>query len=227
MTRVTPFSGYPASGHATLVPNLFFSELLPEIEDPAELVVTTYLFFAIGRKRAAARWIAVAELAAEPALQRPLARLPGGAAAAFARGLEAAISRQSIVRVRVDGQPLVTLNGAPWRRMLPEAADLDAPLAVELLAPERPPSIYALYEETIGTISPLIADELRAADEDYPEEWIVAAFREAVSLNRRSWRYVSRILERWRDEGRTDAAVGRVSDGQRDLAGRYRDFVRG
>ncbi|MDO8690892.1 MAG: DnaD domain protein [Dehalococcoidia bacterium] len=28
------------------------------------------------------------------------------------------------------------------------------------------------------------------------------AFREAVNLNRRNWRYIARILERWAREGR-------------------------
>jgi DnaD/phage-associated family protein len=116
----------------------------------------------------------------------------------------------------------VTVNGVAWRRVPPANAE---PQAAVPPSTEPAPSIYGLYEESIGTISPLIAEELRATEEEYPQEWIEAAFREAAAQNRRSWRYVARILERWRDEGRTDAAVGRVSEGKRDLAGRYRGLI--
>ena len=40
------FAGFPASGLATAVPNLFFSLVLPQIERPEELVVSVYFFFA-------------------------------------------------------------------------------------------------------------------------------------------------------------------------------------
>jgi len=52
----------------------------------------------------------------------------------------------------------------------------------------------------------MIAEELRDAERTYPAEWIADGFREAVELNKRSWRYVLRILERWRREGRGDGA---------------------
>ncbi|MEE8442810.1 MAG: DnaD domain protein [Dehalococcoidia bacterium] len=37
------------------------------------------------------------------------------------------------------------------------------------------------------------------------------AFREAVGHNRRSWRYIARILERWSTEGKDDGEPGRHS----------------
>ena len=66
--------------------------------------------------------------------------------------------------------------------------------------PERH-DIFSLYEAGIGVVSPLIADELKEAEEAYPSEWIVEAFREAQRLNKRSWRYVQRILENWERQG--------------------------
>ncbi|WP_376795450.1 DnaD domain-containing protein [Thermogemmatispora sp.] len=64
------------------------------------------------------------------------------------------------------------------------------------------PNIFVLYEQNIGLLSPLIADELRDAAERYPPEWIEAAFREAVEHNKRNWRYIRAILRRWETEGR-------------------------
>ncbi len=77
-------------------------------------------------------------------------------------------------------------------------------------ATERP-NIYALYEDNIGLLSPMIAEQLREAEQMYPAEWIADAFKEAVSLNKRSWRYIARILETWEREGRRDGKSGRYT----------------
>jgi DnaD/phage-associated family protein len=67
----------------------------------------------------------------------------------------------------------------------------------------RRPNIYLLYEQNMGLIhSRILAEELREAEETYPEEWIEEAFRIAVGNNVRRWAYVRRILERWAEEGR-------------------------
>jgi DnaD/phage-associated family protein len=74
------------------------------------------------------------------------------------------------------------------------------------------PNIFALYEQNIGPLTPLLAEELMEAEGRYPASWIEDAFREAVSLNKRSWRYALRILERWAAEGKTDEASRRVDE---------------
>ena len=38
------------------------------------------------------------------------------------------------------------------------------------------PNIFALYEQNIGLLTPLIAEDLKDAINHYPEEWIEAAF---------------------------------------------------
>ena len=50
----------------------------------------------------------------------------------------------------------------------------------------------------------MVAEELREAERTYPPNWIEDAFREAVELNKRNWRYIRRILERWAAEGKDD-----------------------
>lgn len=62
------------------------------------------------------------------------------------------------------------------------------------------------YENTIGTISPAIAEELRDWSDRVPNsenghEWIHYAYREAAMSNARSWRYVRSVLERGEAEG--------------------------
>src|SRR5262249_42959010 len=99
---------FPAGARQTAVPSLFFSEVLPRIDDPAELIVSIYAFYLLGRRPAAGRGFAEEELRAEPPLRRALARLEEGPAAALERGLEAAVERGTVLRAETmrDGRPL-------------------------------------------------------------------------------------------------------------------------
>jgi DNA replication protein len=230
------FAGFPAGARATVVPSLFFSDVLPRIDDPAELTVSMYLFYALGRRRGYPKYVSHAELLAEMPLRRALSRMEGGVEGALRRGLDAAVARGTALRARTRparGEPadiyLVHTDAAREALLAGRLAGLEAVSAPEPLPDEQPPTIFALYEENIGTIAPLIAEELREVEAAYPMSWIVAALTEAVANNKRSWRYVVRILERWRAEGRTDATVGRDLQGaarRRDLEGRYRNLVR-
>jgi len=47
-----------------------------------------------------------------------------------------------------------------------------------------------------------LAERIDAWMEDVPEDWFVAACDEAIDHNARTWAYVSKILERWKREGR-------------------------
>lgn len=98
-------------------------------------------------------------------------------------------------------------NRGAAERLAGEELHLEEPLPPA--APAATPNIFALYEENVGAITPLIADDLKDAEERYPPQWIGAAFREAVSLNKRSWRYIHSILKRWEAEGPDYEEAGR------------------
>ncbi len=208
------FGGFPNSGLATTVPNLFFARLLPEIESVEELVVSLYFFFAQQQThrpdgRASARnprFVSRSELAADATLLRSLARLCGGQDhEALARGLEMAVARGTLFRTTVRAgerdEELYVVNTPAARKAL---GSVGAPAVGDRLPPTDAtpaPNVFALYEENIGSITPLIAEELKEAEDHYPAAWLREAFREAVALNKRSWRYIDRILRRWETEG--------------------------
>ena len=77
-------------------------------------------------------------------------------------------------------------------------------------------------------LTPMIAEELREAEKLYPEGWIRDAIKEAVSLNKRSIRYIVRILERWSAEGKSDGTYRRYSktDPDKYIKGKYGHIVR-
>ena len=93
------------------------------------------------------------------------------------------------------------------------------------------PSVYALYEQNIGLLTPILAERLQDAEGRYPMEWIEEAFKESVVNNKRNWRYIERILERWAAEGKDsgkdrqgagrDARNGRGLDPDKYTKGKY------
>jgi DnaD/phage-associated family protein len=218
-----PFTGFPPAGTPTLVPSLFFSRVLPEITEPAELVVTLYVTYAASFTKRQPRFVTGRELAADTTLIRSLANIAGSGRdhEALARGLDLAVERRTILRARVDGDDIYTLNIPANARALARLGNVRIEEPLPPAMDEAVPDIFTLYEENIGNITPLIAEDLKDAETRYPREWIVRAFREAAELNKRNWRYIERILKRWETEGPSYEEPER--DPQREwLARRYR-----
>lgn len=66
------------------------------------------------------------------------------------------------------------------------------------------PQVYIAYEQNIGALTPMLADELRDAVAEYGEQWTVDAIREAVRHEKRFWKYALGILKSWKREGRRE-----------------------
>jgi len=65
-------------------------------------------------------------------------------------------------------------------------------------------NVFKHYQDNIAMLTPMMADELKDAEKEYGEEWIIEAINLAVKANVRKWSYVKAILERWAKEGKTD-----------------------
>lgn len=217
------FAGFPNSAAGTAIPNAFFAQVLPEIRDPAELVVSAYVFFAFATSERRPRFVTLAGLEADAGLARALANLCEGAIAdSLRQGLDMAVQRGTLLRATADGETIFAPNMPANRRALERLAEEGVTLE-EPLPPaegEPVPNIYTLYEQQIGGITPLVADDLRDAEQRYPPEWVREAFREAAELNKRNWRYIRRILERWEIEGPSYETAGRDTEADW-LARRY------
>lgn len=231
------FSGFkPGRVRHIRLPAPFFSDLLPLIDDLAELQVTLFCFYALHQQEGsyrflrrrdfdAAPWLAAALRAARPA-QDPAAALDFALAQASARGT------LLCARVELDSgsEDLYFLNTAAGRAAVEQIrAGHYRPGgqgAIEIL-PERP-NIFALYEANIGALTPLIADELRDAEAEYPAAWLEEALRLAVEHNKRSWRYIHAILERWLREGKDGGVTGGLAqtDGKKYISGEYAAFIK-
>ena len=247
-----PFAGFPSGAQTTPIPSAFFTRLLPRLTDPVELGLALFVFYVLQRKNDDARFFTRDELAAEADLALFLERLsptdrpagdPAHAAdgrrAALERGLAALVGAGFLVAVSVQGpegvQEVYFLNAAADRRAAERLRRGELKIESLRPLPEAEPvepsrSIYTLYEENIGPLTPLVADELREAEDLYPQEWLRPAFETAAALNKRSWRYVAAILNRWLEQGPDYAQAGgdteRRAGGSGRLSGRYRGLVR-
>jgi DNA replication protein len=246
-SMMTSFAGFPSGKNPYVpVPEVFFTALLPEIEDSAELKVTLHLFWLLAQKRGNPRCVSNRELEADGLLLRSLKRRgdPRPPEERLRQGLEQAVARGTLLRIYLrlisegsdEGEIIgwYFFNTARSRKVVAELQGgelIPARLlsiaheqgeearevgvggaeytqsgghhaARQTLVQIERPNIFVLYEQNIGLLSPLIADQLRDAADQYPPEWIEAAFREAVQQNKRKWSYISAILRRWETEGR-------------------------
>jgi DNA replication protein len=233
------FKGFPAKMQFTPLPNVFFSALLPQISDITELKVTLYLLATLYRRRGYPRFVSLGELLGSASLMRSLSRADEPSAETLARALEMATKRGTILHLALNDRDGATedvyfLNTELDRETVAkiQRGELSLPglkaRGQGYLETEAPPDIFTLYEQNIGMLTPMIAEELKEAERLYPADWIRDAVREAVTQNRRKWSYISAILERWSSEGRESGAHRRDSkkqDPDKYIKGRYGHMV--
>jgi len=208
------FKGFPAKSQFTAVPNAFFSTLLPQISDIAELKVTLHIFQTLYQKRGYPRFTSYGELLANKGLMSSLKEAEVPPEEALRNALEAAARRGAILHLALDRdgatEDIYLLNDDKSRQAMAkiQSGELSLsglePKEPAFIDSEEPPDIFTLYEQNIGMLTPMIAEELRDALKLYPQNWIRDAIKEAVSNNKRKWSYISAILERWTAEGRDD-----------------------
>ena len=232
------FSGFPARMEFTPIPNYFLNAVLPQISDIWELKTTLHLLAALYRKRGYPRFITRGELLANASLMNSLEGGPEPPPEVLSKALNMAAERGTIIHIVLDrdgkSEDVYFLNTESERRTVAKIQRGELQLSgLKMLEPtyaetEKQPDIFALYEQNIGMLTPLIADELREAEKLYPEGWIRDAIKEAVALNKRNIRYIIRILEHWSTEGKSDGTYQRVSktDPDKYIKGKYGHMVR-
>jgi|TARA_B100001971_G_scaffold210450_2_gene235986 DnaD/phage-associated family protein len=236
---MTHFNGFPAKMQFTPVPNLFFSQLLPQIDDINELKTTLRILWTLYSKRCYPRFVTHTELLDDTSLMSTIKEAAKPADKALRNAIRMATLRGTILHLIVDinGKPedLYFLNTQSDKQAVAKIqnGELKLPGLKAKMPPsikaEQLPDIFALYEQNIGMLTPMIAEELREAEKLYPETWIRDAIKEAVNQNKRKWSYISAILENWSTKGRRDGAYRRDTekeDPDKYIKGKYGHMVR-
>jgi DnaD/phage-associated family protein len=209
--------------------------VLPLIDSLAELKVLLYCMWALAQKDGTYRYLRDRDFNHVGLLDSLSSAVPDARPQDTLQSmLRQAVERGVVLRVEISldsGSETLYFMNSPTGRKAMEAIEAgrwqpgDTNNPVEIL-PERP-NIYALYEANIGSITPMIAEELKDAEAEYPAYWIEEAVRLAVEHNKRSWKYARAILDRWDREGRGRGLTGRSAqqDGQKYVSGKYAAFI--
>ncbi len=215
------------------IPEAFFREVLPQVDSLPTLKLATIIFYRLEQTEGAFRFLRHTNLADDAALLAALDSSPSAARRALDESLTRLLELNMILEAQHDGESLYFLNSPKGRaahhavqsgQWQPDVST-SAPPIIEAL------NIYRLYEENIGPLTPLMADNLKDAEASYHPDWIVEAMQIAVKGNKRNWRYIQAILERWQREGkhgpkekqnRPDTA----EDRRKYVDGEFSDFIK-
>ena len=203
----------PGGEEFILLPESFFTQTMPEIDDIAELKVVLCFFYLLHHKQGYHEFITHRELLSHC--------VPVIGEQKFQSGLKSAIEKGVILSLSKD------INGRQEEVYFANKEAVGR--ASRGVTPAQPLNIFALYEQNIGLITPLVAEELKEAAKVYPAQWIEEAFREAVNMNKRSWKYISRILERWASEGKDNGEYRqgiKKGGANKYIKGRYGHLVK-
>jgi DNA replication protein len=189
------------------LPDSFFTQAVPKIQDLAELKIVLYVAYLI-RRKPDHLFATYKELKAESC------RLSADLNEEILRQvLDSAVNHGILLH-----SPL-NING-----ILEDVYSLN-------IDSRQPPAIniFSLYEQNIGMITPMMAEKLKDAEKLYPPQWIEEAFEIAVTLNKRNWGYIARILERWASEGKDSGEYKRnikKDDPDKYIKGKYGHLVK-
>jgi DNA replication protein len=230
------FPGFPEGKiRFTNIPNPFFHQLLPDIDDLDELKVTLYAFWRLDHMEGSFRYLRPENFLEDKVFIQGLGNSPEEASLALNEALKRCVQRGTFLKTTLNlesgGEDFYFLN-SPKGRAAVEAIERDewrysgdpaSPL--ELILETQ--NVYQLYEENIGPLTPMIAETLRDAEDIYPIQWIEQAVHIAVENNVRRWSYVEAILKRWQEGGRDERTDRRDTekDRRRYVEGELSDFI--
>lgn len=197
------------------IPQQFLRDVVPTLTSSDELHASLTLFRLISETGNEESPIAEQSVLRDPSLRATLKRDHPAVHLdeAIFEALELAVGRGTFLRFisrKGESQTAWYYANTPVTRSLVDAMLRDgirAPRAIweSDMAPQiaaDPPNAFRVYEQNIGPLTPIIADQINTAALEYPAGWIEDAIAEAVFYNKRNWRYIVRILENWRQDGR-------------------------
>jgi DnaD/phage-associated family protein len=230
------FKGFPEGKvQLTRIPDPLLTDLLPEIDHLGELKLILYAFWRLEHMEGAFRYLRRENFLEDQRFMNGLASGNIEAEAALNEALQRCIQRGSLLEASLElegGKQTLYFLNSPKGRAAAQAiqrgewrytGDPQSPLGLSL----DKPNLFRLYEENIGPLTPMIADKLGEAEDNYPAQWIEEAVQIAVENNVRRWSYVEAILKRWQEGGRDERTDRRDTekDRRRYVEGEFSEFI--
>ena len=218
--------GFPRGVNFTPVPDPLLASLLEEFDSLDELKVILRTIHALHRQRKVPASISISDLYSDRTVAAMLHTSGRELEEVVQSAVKSASKRGILLILETDGiKSQIFLNTEPVRRALVRhgldiAQKHDEPVetwAITEAASDRLDAI-TFYEHNVGHMTPLIAENIRTALEEHPEDEVLLAIRKATEANARNWNYIAAILRRWAIEGRPEELEhGRNGTTERDL----------
>jgi DNA replication protein DnaC len=185
------------------VPEDFFTQLLPKINDLVQMKVLLYLIWHVEQQESNVGFFKVNEIQLDPIL---LEMTGGVENLGFA--INNLVKLGAVLKADQNwlDETYYFINGPQGRAAIEaiKSGRWQKPgqrqLPIHLSGNKK--NIFQLYEENIGPVTPMMADILKLDEATYPQTWIEEAVQIAVKRNARNWKFIQAILERWQNEGR-------------------------
>lgn len=214
MPNIAGFIGFPDTKlRSVKIPDLFFADLLPQIDDLAELKLTLHCFWLLNEQSGDYRYLRgedlrsdhvfVASLALDSELRTPRPRSK--------KPYSRAVARNTLLRMQIDMGPdqpnapkisedwyfINTVKGRQAIALIRQGRlhEVQSALPDEARIRIERPNVFILYEQNVS-MTPLIAEQLRDMEKTFAPEWINDAFEIAISRNKRNLRYIQAIFEK-------------------------------
>jgi DNA replication protein len=220
--------GFPPGVEFTPIPNPLLARWLEEVDDLNEIKVTLRAIWLLHRKKGSPRPLRPDELSSDRTISAALKMAGAELEEAIRAALDQSVRRGVLLRARpAEGPEMYFLNTETERRAIarwypaPDLADRQEPRETwPVGAPTAPRSrVFAVYEENIGPLTPILAERLAEAQAEHGDEWVIDAISVAVENNARRWSYAAAVLDRWANEGRDHGELLRRLHGDCDSQG--------
>lgn len=227
------FQGFPPGKlESVKIPEQFFTEGLPLLESVDEIKLILFFFWALNTQESSVRYLQEEEIVESEFLKTGLG------AEDFAKRVNYILTQVVQDGFLLRGHPkrnnkitLYFLNTARSRAALEALINGSwQPHETDHLPPGNSntpkKTIYEVYEENIGPLTPLLAEDIKEAENEYSTQWIEEAIHLAVQGNIRKWRYIEGILRSWKKEGKNaNTRRSNSKNGRIHTQGEFDDFI--
>lgn len=205
MVEKKTFTGFHSEEVNIPVPESFFSQLLPNIDDLNEIKIIMFCVWQMSKMDASFPYLYLDTILDSEFLKSTMTG-SSSPSVNIKNAIQKAIDHNVLIMETVGDNQLFMLNTPRGRAAIqaiqsgqwnPEINLESAPVFVQSRL-----NIFKLYETHVGPLTPMMVEVLKDAENSYPPEWIEEAFKISVEMNKRNWKYIQAILRRWEEGGR-------------------------
>ena len=215
------------------IPESFISEHLSKINDPDLFRILLYIFWRFDKTKTEVMYITLESIIEDVVFSENFGTTGNEIEIRILELLTKAIEQEILIICPNPEQAKIDLyfyNSIRNQEIIEliKTGDLQIGNLQNISLASIKPNVFKIYEENIGALTPMIAETLEDASNNYPVHWIKEAIQIAVENNVRRWNYIQAILDRWQEEGKDARRDQKYTQEDREkyLKGKYSDLIK-